>query len=117
VFVLTVIALFNLDRLYTSVTFLLTAGFILLHLLVFRSDYLGRFYLSYIIVLVPFFIVNGILTGSFIEDQVVWYDDTQNLGVRMFTIPVEDSIYGMLLIMMNVTFLETFRKSGKVAVS
>ncbi len=110
VVILTGLALFNLHRLYTSVTFLFTAAFILYHLLILKADYLGRFYFSYMFVLVPFFVVNGLLTGSFIEEQVVWYDDTRNLGIRMFTIPVEDSVYGMLLIMMNVTFLEEFRK-------
>lgn len=115
VIILTVVAVLNFNRLYTSVTFLLTAGFILLHLLFFRSAYLGRFYLSYLVILIPFFIVNGLLTGSFIEEQVVWYDDTQNLGIRLFTIPVEDSIYGLLLIMMNVTFMEHFRKKATQA--
>ena len=110
VVVLTAVALFNLQRTYTSVTFLLTAAFILVHLVFLKSDYLGRFYFAYLFILIPFFIVNGLLTGSFIEEQVVWYDDTRNLGIRLFTIPVEDSIYGMLLIMMNVTFLEEFRK-------
>jgi lycopene cyclase domain-containing protein len=109
VIVLTLVALFNLEKLYTSVTFFSTAGFILLHLFVFKSTYLGRFYFAYLFILIPFFIVNGLLTGSFIEEQVVWYDDTQNLGIRLFTIPVEDSIYGLLLIMMNVTFLEQLK--------
>ena len=97
------------DHLYTSVTFGLTALFILLHLYVFKSKYLGRFYLTYAIILIPFFIVNGILTGSWIEEEVVFYDDTMNLGIRMFTIPVEDSIYGLLLILMNITFYEKFK--------
>lgn len=112
---LAIVGILNLERLYTSVTFLLTAGFLLVHLLVIKSKYLGRFYFSYLVILVPFFIVNGLLTGSFIDEQVVWYDDTQNLGIRLFTIPLEDSIYGMLLILMNVTFLEWFRKGPLAA--
>jgi lycopene cyclase domain-containing protein len=110
---LTVIGAIHYDHLYTSVTFGLTAVFLLLHLLVFKSDYLGRFYFTFLIILIPFFIVNGILTGSFIEDEVVYYDDSMNLGIRMFTIPVEDSIYGMLLILMNVTFYEWFKRRSK----
>lgn len=107
--VLLTVGLLNLDRLYTSVTFILTAIFLLFHLYVFKSKYLGRFYFSYMIILIPFLIVNGILTGSFINEQVVWYDNSQNLGIRIFTIPIEDSVYGLLLILMNVTLLEAFR--------
>ncbi|MCF8368150.1 MAG: lycopene cyclase domain-containing protein [Bacteroidales bacterium] len=101
------------ERLYTSVTFISTALFILVHIYVIKSNYLGRFYFTYLFILIPFFIVNGLLTGSFIEQEVVWYDNTQNLGIRLFTIPVEDSVYGLLLIMMNVTFLELFRGKRK----
>ena len=98
----------NLNRLYTSVTFISTAIFLLLHLLVFKSEYLGRFYLAYIIIfLMPFMLVNGILTGSFIPEEVVWYNNTENLGIRVFTIPIEDFVYGMLLILMNVTIYES----------
>ena len=57
------------------------------------------FFPVFAILLVPFFIVNGILTGSFINDEVVWYNNAENLGIRIGTVPIEDSIYalGMLL--------------------
>jgi lycopene cyclase domain-containing protein len=108
--ILIVVAIFNYSKLYTSVTFGLTAIFLLLHVYVFKSKYMGRFYFSYLFILLPFFIVNGLLTGSFIPEEVVWYDDSQNLGIRIFTIPIEDSVYGLLLILMNVTFYEWFRR-------
>ena len=108
--ILITVAVFNYSKLYTSVTFGLTAIFLLLHVYVFKSKYLGRFYFSYLFILIPFFIVNGLLTGSFIAEEVVWYDDSQNLGIRIFTIPVEDSVYGLLLILMNVSFFEWFKE-------
>jgi lycopene cyclase domain-containing protein len=52
--------------------------------------------------LIPFFIVNGILTGSFIENEVVWYNDFENLGIRLFTIPIEDTVYAFTLILLNL---------------
>ena len=86
---LTAIGLWHLERLYTSTTFLATAAFLALHLLVFKSSYLGRFYFAYTILLLPFLIVNGLLTGTLIEEQVVWYNNAENLGLRVLTIPVE----------------------------
>jgi lycopene cyclase domain-containing protein len=53
--------------------------------------------------------VNGILTGSFIKNEVVWYDDNENLGMRIFTIPVEDTFYGMLLLILSISIYEYLR--------
>lgn len=117
IIVLLSVGIINYDRIYTSFTFIATAVFLLMHLYVFKSTYLGRFYLAYMIILFPFLIVNGILTGSFIEEQVVWYDNTQNLGIRIFTIPIEDSVYGLLLILMNVTLFEAFRSRSNKTLS
>ncbi|MEQ9231795.1 MAG: lycopene cyclase domain-containing protein, partial [Cyclobacteriaceae bacterium] len=55
--------------------------------------------------------INGILTGSWIEGQVVWYDDEENFGIRLGTIPVEDAFYGMLLLMMNTVIWEELTPS------
>ncbi len=108
--VLLVLALLHTDKLYTVTTFSLMAALLLLHALVLKSTYMGRFYLAYAVILIPFFVVNGILTGSFIEEQVVWYNDAENLGLRMGTIPVEDAMYGMLLILMNITLFEGLKQ-------
>jgi len=115
--VLLVIGLFNTGRLYTSVTFISTGVFLLFHRFVVKGDYMGRFYLMYLVTLIPFFIVNGLLTGSFIPDEVVFYDDTQNLGIRLGTIPVEDMVYGLLMLLMNVTWFEYFRNRFKSSVN
>jgi len=98
------------DRWYTSVTFILASIYLNLHRWVWKTDYLGKFYVAFLFILIPFFIVNGILTGTGIEDQVVWYNDSENLGIRMGTIPVEDTFYGMLLLFMNVSLFEYFQK-------
>lgn len=100
----------NLDKWYTSVTCISLAIFLALLQFVWRADYLGRFYFSYLFILIPFFLVNGILTGSWIDDPVVWYNDSENLGIRMGTIPVEDTFYGMLLIVMNVALFEWLQR-------
>ncbi len=90
---------------YTVTTFI-GLGVLLLFLGIKRKPYLGQFFVSYLVILIPFFIINGILTGSWIEGQVVWYNDEENFGIRLGTIPVEDAFYGMLLLLMNTVIWE-----------
>lgn len=105
---LLILAVVNIGRTYTAIVFFITAiaiGLVLLR----RPELLGRFYPAYAVILIPFGFVNGILTGSFIEEQVVWYNNQENLGIRLGTIPVEDIFYGMTLILMIYFLMETFR--------
>jgi lycopene cyclase domain-containing protein len=98
---LLVIAAININRAYTAVNFIFSA--LLIGWVCFaRRMLLSQFYFSYL--------VNGILTGSFIEEQVVWYNDEENLGIRLGTIPFEDIFYGMSLVLMNYYLTETFRE-------
>ena len=101
-------AAFNIQRAYTAVCFIISA-LILGWVFITNPVILKVFYVSYLIILIPFLMVNGILTGSLIEDQVVWYNDHENLGVRLGTIPFEDLFFGMSLILLNYYLTETFR--------
>jgi lycopene cyclase domain-containing protein len=64
------------------------------------------FWVSFLIILIPFTIVNGVLTGIATDQPVVWYNDNHNLGIRFFTIPLDDFIYNLALILLNVTIYE-----------
>jgi lycopene cyclase domain-containing protein len=99
------VALFNTDKSYTLWTGI-GLGVFLLYLAYHKKPYLAQFFLSYLLILIPFFLINGVLTGSWIDDQVVWYNNTENLGIRLGTIPVEDPFYGMLLLLMNTVIWE-----------
>lgn len=90
---------------YTGYTFVLTAiaiACLFIFRVYFKNFHIKAFLISFVICLVPFLIVNGFLTAL----PVVQYNDTENLGIRMYTIPFEDVFYGMLLIMMNVAGYE-----------
>jgi lycopene cyclase domain-containing protein len=105
---LLVVGLLNLGKWYTSLTFLLTS--VWLFFLVWRNPpWLGKFLLSFLVALIPFFIVNGVLTGTGLTNPVVCYNDAENLGIRMGTIPIEDTIYGLLLLSGNVYLYEFIR--------
>lgn len=108
-FILLATGLYYFNRVYTSVIFISTALLILYNLYA-RQPWLSMFLLSYFVSMIPFFAVNGILTGSFIEEQVVWYNPAHNLGIRMLTIPVEDAIYNLMMLMMTVQLMQWFRK-------
>ncbi|MFT7666352.1 MAG: lycopene cyclase domain-containing protein [Patiriisocius sp.] len=58
--------------------------------------------------LIPFLIVNGVLTGSFIENEVVWYNNAENLNFRITTIPIEDTIYALGMLLTVFVLLEYF---------
>ncbi|TXI78546.1 MAG: lycopene cyclase domain-containing protein [Flavobacteriales bacterium] len=103
---LLLIGVWNLHRLYTSITFIGTALFLAYHVFVARSPWLGRFYAGLAVSLIPFLLVNGILTGWLLPEPIVWYNDAENLGIRMNTIPVEDSVYLLLMLLIVTTFHE-----------
>lgn len=98
------------DRVYTLITFSL-----LLLVLVYaefqQKVNLGRFYTAYLISLIPFYIVNGILTSI----PIVVYNNTENIGFRIGTIPFEDHFYSMCMLMMNIMLFEYFKKKGAVS--
>jgi lycopene cyclase domain-containing protein len=106
---LVAVGLFNVSKLYTATTFFSLALVIALLQFLFRVNWLGQFYFSFIVLLIPFFLVNGVLTGTGLPEPVVWYNDNENLGIRMLTIPVEDTFYGMLLQLLNVALFEALR--------
>lgn len=97
---------------YTFFTFF---GLGLVFLIIYFAEwpYLYQFFLSYAVTLIPFFIINGVLTGSWIQDQVVWYNDLENFGIRLGTIPLEDAFYGMFLLMLNTLIWEGFNTQPK----
>ncbi|HET6227525.1 MAG TPA: lycopene cyclase domain-containing protein [Bacteroidia bacterium] len=102
----------NINKWYTCTTFFGLSVYLLILQYILKSTFLSRFYFAYLFILIPFFVVNGILTGTLIDDPVVWYNNTENLAVRIGTIPVEDIFYGMLLILMNVSIFEWHQKGN-----
>lgn len=87
---------FGFPNLYTTFVSILVILFTLL-IKILKPQNKGIFYLSYFIILVPFVLINGILTGSLIDDPIVWYNNSENLGIRFLTIPIEDFMYYFLM--------------------
>lgn len=106
---LLMIGLFNLEKWYTSVTFLLLPLLLGVHYRLFGTRVLGRFYATYLMHLLPFLLVNGVLTAL----PIVWYDNAYNLSLRIGTIPVEDTMYSMLLLLLNITIYEFLKEKKR----
>lgn len=66
--------------------------------------------LAFLFTLIPFIIVNGILTGAITEIPVVWYSEDQIVGPRIFTIPMEDILYSFTMLMANMILYEKLQK-------
>ena len=106
-FLLFVVSLLTVDLTYTFVSFLLAS--ILLFIIVYRKRiafHLSNFFKGYLVSLIPFFIVNGILTKL----PVVLYNNEENLSLRIYSIPVEDSVYLLSLLFINFSLYEIFRQ-------
>ena len=105
--VILLIGLYNYDQKYTFSAFVIAAIFILI-INKLDKKFMEDFLFTYIVALIPFLVVNSILTGSFTDNPVVWYSDLQNFGIRLGTIPIEDTIYNLLLLLMSTYFTHYF---------
>ena len=103
-----VIGITQYEKLYTAVTFIALAVYLFFS--VAMRIHQTQPLIGYACILPFFLLANGLLTGSFLEAPIVWYNDAENLDIRLFTIPVEDAFYGMLLILMNVNLYEYFKR-------
>ncbi|TXF79141.1 lycopene cyclase domain-containing protein [Chryseobacterium sp.] len=103
------VAALNYDRIYTLASFGLFSLLMLLQI-VFKWKDAQRYYLSFIIIYIPFYFVNNALTGNYSDSPVVFYDNAENLGIRVGTMPLEDSFYCFTLLYSIVLVFEYFKK-------
>lgn len=114
---LLIVGIYFYSRAYTSVTFISLSIILLIVKFIFKIEWLHKLLTIYAFLLIPFFLVNGILTGTGLEQPVVWYNDDENMGLRLLTIPVEDIFYGFELILLNIFFYKFFRSASRVHVA
>lgn len=104
-----VTALVHHDKIYTLVTAVVTLlTLIYLHFVV-RADWISKASLVFGFLMVGFFPVNGILTGTGLDSPVVNYNPNDFLGIRMLTIPVEDAVYGYTQFLLVLYFFKQFK--------
>jgi len=99
---LLVLAAFNTHRDYTFWCFLVAAPFALALSAGFLRHRSGHIATAYLFHLIPFLLVNGILTSL----PVVQYNNAENLGIRLGTIPIEDAAYSLILLFGTIFIME-----------
>lgn len=62
--------------------------------------------IAFLFSMIPFFIMNGILTGGITDEPVVWYSEFEKVPFRLWTIPMEDVLYSFTLVVSNIIIFE-----------
>ncbi len=111
---------------YTFSATLLCSALLLFHIQR-KSKFLGYFLFAWFILLIPFFISNGVLTGLHfydyplintsqvtISEAIVRYNNEFNLNLRIWSVPIEDFFYGLAMVLLTLTPYEYIRVKQSV---
>lgn len=104
------IAFWFREKIYTFITFLSTACSLFVLKFLLKVRWIGKVSFVYLLLMPGFLMVNGILTGTGLESPIVNYNPDEFMGIRMLTIPVEDTVYGYELILWNIFLFQWFKK-------
>ncbi len=100
----------NIERTLTAASCAVLILFLLIQLINGRR-YMGWFYLTYFISLIPFLIINGLMTGL----PVLIYNNAARLNLTPGTIPIDNFIYNAALLLLVIMGYEWSKRkfSGK----
>lgn len=112
VIVLAVVGLLHTDKIYTLVTAIVTICTLLYLHFIEKSYWIGRASFLFTILMIGFFLVNGVLTGTGLDSPIVNYNPKDFMGIRMLTIPVEDAVYGYSQFLWIIYFFKKFQKTN-----
>jgi len=95
------------DRTYTGVVFFSVAVMLLSGVMFIPENFRSRnFWIAMILTYIPFLVANGILTGK----PVVLYNDAENLGIRVGTIPLEDFFFSLSMLLLGFFVHDLFAR-------
>lgn len=109
IFISFILSIVYVKHFYTFTTFSFLSLFLIWHLLINKSDFLGRFYFLFILMQIPLFFINGVLSGLFLDQPIILYDHAQTMNLRLLTIPIENVGYDLLMLLIVITMLEMFK--------
>lgn len=107
---LIILALYCNNRIYPFMTFLTTAISLFVLYFILNARWIGKASFIYLILMPGFLGVNGILTGTGLDSPIVNYNPEHFLGIRILTIPIEDTVYGYEMILWNIFLFQKFKR-------
>ncbi|MFT5185537.1 MAG: lycopene cyclase domain-containing protein, partial [Flavobacteriales bacterium] len=106
----------NVGRTYTFVNFIVLPV-ILVAAYRYTRDVLQYYLAIFPVLAIPFCLVNGILTGSGIEQEVFSYNFDAISEIYLLTMPLEDLFYAFSLILTVIGIGEFLEKRGKKTIA
>jgi len=108
-----IFGIMNIQNWYTASACLIAAFLTIKLYFIDRLTWYRNFVFMYLVALVPFVIVNGILTGAVTENPVVWYSEEHIMGIRIITIPFEDLYYNYCMLLPIIAIFEKVKVKKK----
>ncbi len=105
-----ILLLFGFGNWYTTSAVLIGILLIIYFGIIQKTKWYCWFVIAYLVALIPFIIVNGILTGAVTPKPIVWYSEAHIVGWRIITIPIEDLFYNLALLLPITLIYERFKK-------
>ncbi|MCX7654947.1 MAG: lycopene cyclase domain-containing protein [Treponemataceae bacterium] len=91
------------EQLYTGVVFVSVGiSLVIVRFLTPHNRGSRNFWLAIGLTYIPFLITNGILTGL----PIVLYDDSKNIRIRLGSIPLEDFLFSLSMVLLSFTFFD-----------
>lgn len=99
--------IFYHEKTYTLVNASIALILLLMHTFWLKKNYLSYFWIAYLVHLLPFILINGVLTGAVTPNPIVWYGAEHIIGWRLISIPIEDFFYALTCLLIPITVMES----------
>lgn len=93
---------------YTFSVLLLLGVLLVVTYKLLSTAFKQRFITAFAFCMIPMVVVDGLLTGL----PVVVYNNSENTGIRLGPIPVEDFVYAAILLLLNMAIYEWLKQKG-----
>lgn len=98
------------DKAYTLAVSAAVCIYTVFYIRILKGERLGMLLVTYLVHLLPFFLMNGLLTAI----PVVLYNEKEYMGYRFGTVPAEDTLYSYAMLLSYLGWYYYFRgRSGK----